>query len=115
MSINRDWQALTPSELSIPCGSNPSGPAKRHVTLTFCLDEDVTPDHLARRVAEAAARAYAIRPGEGVRLPSDPNIVLTAIEPVEEPSLGGWTAKYYTEARSVTDLTHDNDEPRYGS
>lgn len=42
------------------------------ITLTFVLEEEVTPDFLAQCVAEACAKYYALCPGEGVRLPSDP-------------------------------------------
>lgn len=42
------------------------------VTLTFVLEEDVTPDLFAQRVALACARGYALRPGEAIEMPSDP-------------------------------------------
>jgi len=38
---------------------------KHEVTLTFLLDEDVTPGHLMRRILEAAGKYGALRPGEG--------------------------------------------------
>lgn len=41
-------------------------------TLTFDLDEEVTPDIFAARVAEACLSYGTLRPGEGVLLPSDP-------------------------------------------
>lgn len=40
-----------------------------YVALTFRLDEPVTPEHLARRVAEACFTYGALRPGEAVVLP----------------------------------------------
>ena len=48
------------------------------ITLTFVLAEDVTPDYLAYRVAAACHTEYALRPGEGVELPSNPSILLTS-------------------------------------
>lgn len=62
------------------------------VTLTFRLDEDVTPDHLAARVAQACAKYYALRPGEGVLLPSNPaTVLLVTDQPVDLTSLIGGT------------------------
>lgn len=37
--------------------------------LTFYTEEEVTPVYLARRVAEACASYYALRPGEAVEEP----------------------------------------------
>lgn len=55
------------------------------VTLTFVLDEDVTPDYLAERVALACSRG-ALRPGESIRLPSDPSARYVITDgPVELP------------------------------
>lgn len=43
-------------------------PSQRHVvTLEFLLEEEVTPDLFARKIAEACGEYYAIRPGEAVR------------------------------------------------
>lgn len=50
------------------------------ITLTFVLEESVTPDFFARRVAEACANAYTIREREGVQLPSNPSTILTFTE-----------------------------------
>lgn len=44
---------------------------KELVTLTFVLDEEVTPDIFASKVALACGRQYTLRPGEGILLPSD--------------------------------------------
>lgn len=56
------------------------------VTLTFVLDEDVTPDYLALRVAQACSRG-ALRPGESIRLPSNPEVCLRIVDvPVELPA-----------------------------
>lgn len=40
------------------------------VTLTFCLQESVTPEIFAGKIALACARGGALRPGEAVRLPN---------------------------------------------
>lgn len=50
------------------------------ITLTFVLEEDVSPDFFARRVAEACANEYAIKEREGVVLPSNPATILTFAE-----------------------------------
>jgi hypothetical protein len=52
----------------------------REVTLTFVLLEDVTPDIFATRVAATCGHGGGLRPGEGVRLPSDPRTVLIISE-----------------------------------
>lgn len=41
------------------------------LSLTFVLDEDVTPDLFAEKVARACS-AGTLRPGEGILVPSDP-------------------------------------------
>jgi hypothetical protein len=43
---------------------------KFEVTITFLLDEEVTPELFARRVAMACGKQYALRPGEGLRTES---------------------------------------------
>lgn len=61
---------------------------KHRITLTFVLNEEVTPDFLAQRVAQACGNYYALREGEGVELPSDPSIVLTILStPAREEAL----------------------------
>jgi hypothetical protein len=50
----------------------PGAQTMRRVTLTFVLNEAVTPDQFARRIALACAVGEALRPGEGVALPSNP-------------------------------------------
>lgn len=47
----------------------------RPVTLTFLLDEEVTPDLFAGKVAMACSSG-CLRPGEGILLPSDPNVMI---------------------------------------
>jgi hypothetical protein len=54
------------------------------VTVTFLLDEEVTPDLFAERVALACAKEYAIRPGEGVELSDGRHLVATD-QPVDLP------------------------------
>lgn len=55
------------------------------VTLTFLLDEEVTPDLFAHRVAEACAMEAALRVGEAVQLPSDPSQAWVREEPETIP------------------------------
>lgn len=50
------------------------------IPLTFVLDEEVTPDLFAQRVAQACAQFYALRPGEGIQLPSDKGKTITVTE-----------------------------------
>lgn len=46
-------------------------PVQQHVTLTFVLNEQVTPDLFAEKVARGLSDS-ALRPGEAVLLPSNP-------------------------------------------
>ena len=46
----------------------------RQVVLIFNLEEDVTPDLFARRVAEACVRYSALREGEAVEVANDGHI-----------------------------------------
>ena len=43
---------------------------KHELTLTFLLDDEVTPELFAQRVAMACGASYALRPGEGIRTES---------------------------------------------
>jgi hypothetical protein len=67
---------------------------KHEVTLTFLLDEEVTPGHLMRRILEAAGKYGALRPGEGA---TDGREVMLIRERTEEETaelrrlLGGAT------------------------
>ncbi len=56
------------------------------VTLTFELDEVVTPHLFARKVADACARNGAIRPGEIVRAQN--GVAFKAIEPIQHSDTG---------------------------
>lgn len=51
-------------------------PKQNEVTLTFVLNEEVTPDIFAERVAMTLGQHYTLREGEGVLLPSDPEKAL---------------------------------------
>jgi hypothetical protein len=50
------------------------------VQLTFQLDGDVTPDVFAQQVATACARGGAMRLGESILLPSDPEKAIVAAD-----------------------------------
>lgn len=49
------------------------------VTLEFVLGEEVSPEFLAKRVAEACGAYYALRPGEHLRFrnPNNPHQLVT--------------------------------------
>jgi hypothetical protein len=56
------------------------------VRLTFVLDEDVDPDIFASKVALACGKGYALRPGEGIVLPSNAaKILRIGTERIEWP------------------------------
>lgn len=60
----------------------------REVRLTFSLLEDVTPDIFASKVALACGARYALRPGEAIRLPSDPTKAYVITDQPHEPLFG---------------------------
>lgn len=51
------------------------------VKLTFVLKEHVDPDAFAGKIAFACAKGYALRVGEGVRVPSQPGKVYEVERP----------------------------------
>ena len=63
---------------------------KLRLSLTFLLNEDVTPDLFAQRVAQTTG---AMREGEGIELPSDPTKVLQVV-PAEEKRMADILVKY---------------------
>jgi hypothetical protein len=81
---------------------------KLKLSLTFLLNEDVSPDMFARRVAETTS---ALRAGEGIELPSDPSLVVyqtndqSALAAVR-PSMIDQAAKKYTDAVTMHAAAH---------
>lgn len=51
---------------------------KFHVMLEFILDEDVSPEHLALRVAQACVKYGALREGESVATIAEKRAHVTA-------------------------------------
>lgn len=63
---------------------------KRRVTLTFLLDEKVTPQLFAQKIALACAGG-ALRPGEGILIPRTKTACIVTDETLSLPSFSyGW-------------------------
>lgn len=61
-----------------------------YVSLTFRLDEQVTPTLLAQRVAEACFTRHALRHGEAVVVPDGSGMEIVATGRTQLAELGGW-------------------------
>jgi hypothetical protein len=62
--------------------------SKKHpVTLTFLLDEEVTPQLFAEKIARACGGG-ALRPGEAIRVPHTENALVVTDETLSLPSFG---------------------------
>jgi hypothetical protein len=74
------------------------------IQLTFVTAEPVTPEYLARRVAEACALGGALRMGEGVMIPGTTDaFVRVEPQPIDAPGtlLHGVTPAASVERRSM--------------
>jgi hypothetical protein len=61
---------------------------KKHaVSLTFLLDEEVTPALFAQKIARACKEG-ALRPGEGIRVPGTDGVLVVTDETLSLPAFG---------------------------